>query len=342
LHFEALAWSAFVKEVPVKLALTTASNWRSTRPILVALKHAGVKTALWHYSANSVRFHHPGGRRNSNGRFKAFHEADRIYVWNPQAERWIHRYLSHSVENQLRVVGPVMCGDAGLCLNTRPSLDPRLRVSIFDVSMPEGGSNSRTGSLHLPESFYSAFWSDVHRLAHEFSDWVLLLKPKKSLQSSRRASSDEFQKLFNDEMLKQAGRIETVAADADPYMAISQCDAAIVMPFTSPGQAVMHFGKAGIYYDPTGIVGLHHHADLGRFFCRSYDELAGLIRELARAKSAGTDSLLPEKVASFTGRVPGSDPQQVFLRDLAEWIGVPIAASSTRTAKSGARELVSA
>ena len=40
MHFDALAWDEFSRAVPVRLALTTPSNWTSTRPMLTALKAA--------------------------------------------------------------------------------------------------------------------------------------------------------------------------------------------------------------------------------------------------------------------------------------------------------------
>jgi len=343
LHFESLAWSALAATLRIELAVTSSSNWRSTRPILVLLKHAGAKTALWYFAANAVRFQHPGGSWTANGRFKAYHEADRIYVWNRHSRDWIHRNLCHSPENEMRVIGPVMNGDASLRMNARGASQSRTWISIFDVSMPSGGQESFFGALNLPENYYQTFWNDMIRLVRDIPELGLILKPKKSLKSAKRTFTDSFWSLLNDTELLTAGRLELVDDDADPYLAIARCDAAIGMPFTSPCQAAMHSGKTGIYYDPTGIVAVHHFGDLGRFFCRSYEEIATLIREVVENKVRGGAPLLPERVSTFAGSIPGSDPQEVFLKDLSDWIGEPASGRVVlRRETSEARELVGA
>ena len=320
MHFDALAWDEFSRAVPVRLALTTPSNWTSTRPMLTALKAAGARTALWHYSANVIPLQHPQGRAYFNGRTRTVHEAERIYVWNEHVAEWHRENLCRHPRNEVISIGPVMCGDARLCSNRVRGPKDRLRIAVFDVSLPKGSLKNLVGMPNLPAEYHETFWSDIEKMLKAFPETVLIVKTKRSIRSKIHAFASAFWKLIEDPALKNSGRIELIDDDADPYLAIARADVVISMPFTSPSLAAWHFGQIGIYHDPMGVVGPHRFQDMGRYFSRSYEALASLIAESMENKRRGTEPAMPGEMACFIGRKPMENPQEAFLRDLAAWI----------------------
>ncbi len=320
MHFDAIAWDEFARAVPVRLALTTPSNWTSTRPMLIALKAAGARTALWHYSANVIPLQHPRGRAYFNGRTRTVHEAERIYVWNEHVAGWHRENLCHHPCNEVVAVGPVMCGDARLCFGKAPDSKEGLHIAVFDVSLPRGSLKKLVGMPNLPAAYHEVFWSDIARLLKAFPEIVLIVKTKRSIRSKIHAFTRAFWNLIEDPALRNSGRIELIDDDADPYLAIAKADVVISMPFTSPTLAAWHFGKTGIFHDSMGIVGPHRFQSMGRYFSRSYESLASLIAELQENKRKGIKPVVPPEMACFIGRQPMENPQEAFLRDLTAWV----------------------
>jgi hypothetical protein len=320
MHFESLAWDAFARDVRVRAAFTVASSWTSTRPVLVALKNAGAKTGLWHYSANVIPVHHRGGKPYCNGRWRTVHEADRIYVWNRHGAEWHRRNLCDHPRNEIVISGPVMCGDAGLCLRSREPADKRLRIAVFDIPTPAGKKRRQIGNPHIPDEYFTVFWQDVRRLLDDLPESVLVLKPKRSLEDLNRSFAEVFLELVRDKSLIDSGRVQLIDDDADPYEAIAACDVALGMPFTSPVAAAWHFGRVGIYYDPTRIIAADHFLALEKYFCSDYAALLLLLREAGDAKRNGVNIAGPDEIGRFTGRNAGDNPQEVFLGDVSEWI----------------------
>ncbi len=320
LHFDSIIWDEIARALPVKAAVTTCSTWTSTHPILTALRAAGVKTAIWDYSAFAVPFHHHGGKPHHNhGGHRAVHEAERIYVWSPHLAEWNAENLCHNPRNQLVPVGPVMCGNARLCLEKGWHSDGKFRIVIFDVSRVSGELEKKVGSLYIPAEYHDSFWKHMQRLLQDFQDTVLVVKPKRSVQSRHHAFSPAFFEILEGREWGSLGRVELIEDDADPYLAIAKADIAIGMPLTSPIFAAWHFNRIGIFYDPFGIVGSHLYSEMGRYFCKSYQALNALVQEVRQDKQMGRVVNLPREMVSYVSPVPMENPQETLLKDLSNW-----------------------
>lgn len=320
MHFEALAWDAFGRALRPRAAFTVASSWTSTRPVLVALKHTGAKTAVWHYSANVIPVHPRGRNPYGNGRWRTVHEADRIYVWSSHGAEWHRTNLCDHPRNEIVVTGPVMCGDPVPCLHPPVANDSRLRIAVFDVTMAAGKKRAQFGRPHIPDEYFPAFWSDLKRLVNDLPESVLLLKPKRSFDDPRRAFPETFFDLARDGRLVESGRIQMIEENADPYAAIAGCDVALGMPFTSPVHAAWHFGRVGIYYDPIHVIGKEHFESLEQYFCSGYDALLRLLRTVYEAKIHGGRAAAPGQIGRFIGRSMMENPQEALIGSAANWV----------------------
>ena len=320
LHFDAIVWGEIARSLPVKAAVTSCSTWTSTHPILTVLRAAGVKTAIWDYSAFAVPFHHHGGKpRHINGGHRSVHEAERIYVWSPHLAEWNAENLCHNPRNRVVPVGPVMCGDARPCIDEGWQSDRKFRIVVFDVSRVGGELEKKVGSLYITAEYYDAFWADMKRLLHDFPDAVLVVKPKRSIQSRNHAFSPVFFEILENKTWISSGRVEMVDDDADPYLAIAKTDIAIGMPWTSPIFATWHFKRIGVFYDPVNLVGCHIYGGLGRYFCRNYEALRAAVEEARQKKLRGAVPEIPPEMAAYISPVPMENSQVVFLNDLSNW-----------------------
>lgn len=320
-HFDSIVWAEWHRAVPVRAALSNCSAWSSTRPPLAALRSRGVKTALWNYSADAIPFHVAGPNPDHHqGLHRSVHEAERIYLWNPFFTEWTRRNMAHNPRNKCVTVGPTMFGNPAICLAPPGPLDGRFRIGVFDITNVSGKSKKVIEAVILPEEYNAAFWADMRKLASDFPEAVLVLKPKKSFDCHDRSYPQTFWDLWNDSRLRAEGRIELIADDADSYLAIGRSDVTVGMPFTSPCFAAWHFLRAGIFYDPAGMVVSHLYGGFGRYFCRSYADLKALIVEAQERKKRGETLKVPGSIEPYIGPRPAEDPQAVLFDDLTHWI----------------------
>ncbi|MBV9462962.1 MAG: hypothetical protein JO317_01930 [Verrucomicrobiae bacterium] len=313
LHSEALTWDEVSKVIPGLAALDTSTTWNSTLPHLLVLEASGWKTAIWSYSANSMPICPRGSKRYYNGKLRMVHEARRIYAWSPHIARWNRENLCDGPRNRVVPVGPVMCGDPTRCQRPPPD-DGKLRISVFDVSLPAGRLRKMMGVLPLPPEFHRAFWDDIPRLLADIPEAILVLKPKRSPRTGLHEFPPSFERL-----LDAAERVEVIQHDDDPYEAVARSHVAISMPFTSPCLAAWHFGRVGIFYDPIRWVEHHPFEGFGRFFPRSYDELLAAVREAWALAQDGRRPQFPGDLSDFIGPKPGENPQSALLSDLSRW-----------------------
>jgi hypothetical protein len=258
----AFIWSKVVRRCAPRACLTTTSDSWPEAPEVAVLKAHGVKSVIWSYSANSLRFasHYREFRDVSVERSILI--ADEFWVWNDAFREWLERRQLPVNGKSIAVVkqGAMMCGDAAH-LQRAPAdarrmlgLEPRRPViSVFDVSaVSEAWQRRNLGiSPRMELEYAEAFFAGIATVMERFPGITIALKLKRSLSDRSRAYPRSLLELVRpDRRWLAEGRLTLLDPGIDPYLPIAVGDAAIGMAFTSPVLLSIASGRGGIYFDP--------------------------------------------------------------------------------------------
>jgi hypothetical protein len=255
---------------------------------VAALNAMGVQSVNWSYGANTFLYSSENGRFRDVGVPRSVAVASEIWVWSNEVKDWLEARLVGS-KPKVVTTGPVMCGDSSWCALSPAQARARfgtnsngsqLFVALFDV--PPLSQKARLAVGHGPTNYplemLEGFFSDCERLLDDFSDVVLVVKPKRALQDSNREFGAAMQRILDPQSaLSRAGRILVVPHDLDPYVAIAIAEVSVGIPFTSPVLAARASGRVGLFHDPLNQVRHFRPTAYNSFMSHGYDELAGRI-----------------------------------------------------------------
>lgn len=261
-----LIWSKIATAVSAKWYLTTTSASWPERAELAVLKPCGVRCITWAYSANSLTFAWNRSTFRDLGVERSLLSTDEFWVWNRAFKKWLEdrNVCRSSPGPNIKVVGPMMCGDGRLMTATVAGARSRIKlpagqfiVGVFDMPAISVQWKQRHGggpSMVEPE-YYAGFFRGILRVLQEVPDIGILLKLKRTVDDWSRQFPPELERLLQ---VSQpggfaCGRVHLVDVDVDPYLPVACSDMTIGMPYTSPVLAGLSMGKPGCYYDPGGI-----------------------------------------------------------------------------------------
>lgn len=203
---------------------------------------------VW-YSQNNIPFVYaadPVSAPLPSHRYLAF---DQTWVWTEGYARYL-RELGITVP--IHVVGPILwyLPEVGMA-----PIFSALRVAVFDVT-PVNQEFERNYGLaynYYGTTNMTAFMRDlvvaVQAVIAAYERPVRLL-----LKHKRDHSPIHDQKYIRavEELARQSGLIDSVPPGANMFDLLAGCDAAVVIPYSSPAYVAAHVKTPAIYYDPTG------------------------------------------------------------------------------------------
>lgn len=274
-------WLPLLEELKPRVYLSSGSSICAEEPAISYFNAIGIKTVLWLYSCNIGHF--LTKQKSCDFREMVFSNisSSTLLVWDQHYKESI---MAHPQTNPLevRVIGPLMCGDENvmkldkkrLCEGLGISYNPASKyVSIFDappVDPRHAGPFVRYPQHNTPEYNY-AFMRDLYRLASDVPDIFLIYKPKRNLDSGKFIILPQTRNLI--EKIKKEGRGCVVDYNINPWLPIAAADICVSMPFESPTAVALNHNKPALLHDPTNITAYHPYTHLSEVITHNYEEL---------------------------------------------------------------------
>ena len=261
----AFLWIEIGRTLKPSSYVTTTSHCWPERPEIAALCALGIPAKIWAYSANSLLFTSNAPDFRDLGVSRSAFYAREFWVWNAAYRDWMLRRQvgAEGQRPRFRVVGPLMCGNAGWLDKTtaaareRLGLDPgAFYLAVFDVPRL-GVIHRRTfygGPRMFVDGYHEAFFQGLIDLLDAYPRLRMLFKLKRQTSSPWHDFPDaQLELLDESHRFAREGRVVVIHQDTDPYLPVAACDAALGMPYTSPVLVALTQGKPGAYFDPSGF-----------------------------------------------------------------------------------------
>ena len=324
----AIPWLFVVRTLKPRRYVTSATSAWPELPEVAVINALGIRTISWSYGSNTFHYSVSDPHYEDLGLLRSIQAIQEAWEWSNETANWLkaRKLLSASV---IRIIGPVMCGDTRWL--TKTPHEARIAYGIseqtgqrfiaaFDV--PTISKSIRLEIGHGPSTYpiemLEQFFSDVEALLERFPQLVLILKPKRSLQDTRREFAASMGRLLDrDGFFTKQGRVIIVDHDIDPYIPVALADICIGVPFTSPVTTGLAAGRCGIYHDPLRRVNYARPSNLMRHVTHGRDDLLKRI-----AQALGEDRFQAGRITL--------DPAETFARLLHDQ-----AAADAATVTSG-------
>jgi polysaccharide biosynthesis PFTS motif protein len=282
-------------------------------PIVSVVRSLNKKTVFWMYSGVGTK-HIP-----CLSKFKYKNEqlegsitlSEYKYVWNKLDKIMLeNRNITPSKEQStnVKIMGSVMSGNS-MWMSKKPykaRIDYKFKgskkckkwISVFDLPTfkdyfhteyrwPIGG---------VSRDMQSEFFSGINNLLNDYPDIGIIYKPKRPLHGDLCKNffhGNELDKLTSlNNVWHLSRRLVVLPFDVDPYIPISLCDFAIVMPYSSVLLAVLSANRKGVYYDPTSSVNLTYPTEINEVTINNKKDLYEKIDCLLMGADIGNDSLI--------------------------------------------------
>jgi len=189
-------------------------------------------------------------------------------------------------------------------------------IAVFDVNSftKEASQTLQLGPLAISQEYIEVFYQHLIRLLDAFPNVRLLVKTKRGKHPLKTESAARMKLIDPTWDLVRAGRVIDLDPDINPYVPVGAADLTIGVPFTSPVQAGLYFGRRGIFHDPLGIALQHHYHGLDEIIAHGYDDLEKKVRYwlFECADEAFQAFLNRAETRRFLGPRPGMDPAEEF------------------------------
>ena len=322
-----LKWVPVVKNLKPEVYITSVSAIGREDPVIIYLQKKRIKTAIWMYGTNSYLFIN----KDVPCKFRNIRFCDiissTILVWNNHFKDFVETHVQEDLE--VVVIGPLMAGDESVLYLTKKELVEKIGfesndsvsnvryISFFDVPSV---SNSHKGSTaFIPDSnteeYNYFFIKDVCKLLKDFSNIVLVYKPKRSVNSGKFSYSKELQELF--EYIRNHPRVKILDYNINPWIPIALADLTISMPFESPFIASLHYGKYALFHDPLNIASYHRYTSISDYISHSYIELKSKVAERLLRMEENEFMLENSKVQKYVGIYHGTNSSDRFRKYLS-------------------------
>lgn len=300
----AVPWVWIGNKLKPELYLSSVSASWPESPAVAAMNACGVRTVVWHYSANVFGFvEQVPGFQDLNVAL-SISVSKEVWVWNRVVEelltaRSLPYQGGHLVE--FRLVGPVMCGDSRWLSRSpheaRELLGLRVEsgdfiVAIFDVPPVTNERRIEIGMGPTPYTveLLNRFFEDVCEILDRIGKVRVLIKPKRALNDPQREYAPAMWRILNkDSAFRRSGRVIVIDHDVDPYLPVAMADVSIGLPFTSPVLAALGSGRGGLFHDPLGTTRQFRPIEFGRWMTHGRDELLSRLIEWTSGNKGPTD-----------------------------------------------------
>ena len=307
------------RSLGVRVYLTSVTACWPEQSEVPLLSEGGVRTVNWSYGANTFCYSSLDPAFRDLGIPRSIPSASDVWIWSDDVREWLaSRHLGRAPV--IRETGPVMCGDSRWCA-MRPD-EARLRyglsqsegqvfISVFDVPplSREGRLAVGHGPSNFPAGMLDRFFSDCERLLEEFTNVVLVVKPKRALADRFREYPPAMERVLSGQSRGSAvGRILLLPHNIDPYIPVALSEISIGVPFTSPVIVARTSGRIGYFHDARGEV--LHFVPRGLKSCvtHGFEELRDAVAQFVDAPLA----------VAWTG----GDPVIHFARAIDELAGL--------------------
>ncbi|NQT45951.1 MAG: polysaccharide biosynthesis PFTS motif protein [Candidatus Omnitrophica bacterium] len=312
-----LRWLPIIESLKPKVYITTFSVLEE--PLIEYLNTIGIKTVFWAYACNPFFF----TSQNMNLRFRSLQISNimsrTMICWNSHFAEFVNANPQNGLET--RAIGPLMCGDETIMVSDKEAIcnmlnivhDPCAKyIGVFDA--PENSSskyrNSAKGSQHNTSEYNYLFMRDLYRLHTEFPNTILIYKPKRSLTSGKFSYSSDLKKLFAD-MIKNP-RVAVLDYNINPWVPLALADIAVCPPFESPTIAALHYGKLGLFYDPTNLARYHLYHEFPEILTYTYYDLKFKVDQWVNEKSDLNNLMDEARLRRLQGDSAKSNSSRIF------------------------------
>ncbi len=292
--YQGAPWIPLLHRFKPQVFLSSISASWPDLPAVAAANAVGVRTVLWFYGSNIFRYNSSSERLAELDIAHSVPVSKEIWVWSREAEIEYSRRHVRLPEFRpiFRIIGPVMCGNAGF-LETSASLLRKNEgilekpgdffISVFDVPAITKISRARWGfgPAPYPIEMLDKFFADLIYLLEEFPQVKLILKPKRTANDPTREYPPNMAKLWNpDESYVKNARVIALDHTADPYQAVAMADLCLGLPFTSPVLVALNKRRLGLYHDPLNTIWRFRPQALSLVMTHGRDELRMRVAEM--------------------------------------------------------------
>lgn len=174
--------------------------------------------------------------------------ADHHWVWTPGQADFLRAL---DIPGAMHSVGPILWYLPG----ARTMRDPAvLRVAVFDM-LPVNREFER--NYGLAYNYYAT--TTMIAFMRDLVDAVRMViathkRPVRLLLKHKRGHSpihDQEYLIAVEELVRQSGSIDIVPPETNMFDLLAGCDAAVVIPYSSPAYVAAHVRTPALYYDPT-------------------------------------------------------------------------------------------
>jgi len=322
-----LKWVPMVTCLKPEVYITSVSTIGHEDPVIIYLQKKKIKTVIWMYGTNSYLFIN----KDVPCRFRNVLFCDiissTILVWNNHFKDFVETHVQENLEVVL--TGPLMAGDESVLGLTQKELLEKIGfesscsrsnvkfISFFDA--PPVSNRHEGSTAFIPDSnseeYNYAFINDMCKLLEEFSNIMLVYKPKRSLDSGKFCYSKKLQKLFDG--MSNHPRVVMLDYNINPWIPLAIADVTISLPFESPFIVSLHYGKHALFHDPLNIASYHRYNTIPEFISHSYSELESKIEKIfskVEKKECIQDS---PKVQEYIGPYHGTNSSDRFRKYLS-------------------------
>lgn len=289
-------WLLLAQVLRVEVQLNSISQCWPESPIVAAMNALGIRTVNWAYGANTFGYSSTDSSFEDLNVMRSVSVAREVWVWNKTVAEWLHgrSILSVTPEPDIRLIGPVMSGDARFVQKTPsevrqvygiPERDGAKFIAVFDV--PPVNKKIRLqighGPTQYPLEMLEQFFEDLCMVLEKFPETNLIIKPKRSLQDSKREYAKGMYRFVDpDGIYRKQKRVFLLEYDIDPYVPVAMADLCVGLPFTSPVVVGLNNGRHGIYHDPLGSVRYFRPKEMQAAVTHGQEELLSRIGECLR------------------------------------------------------------
>lgn len=257
-------------------------------PALEYLKRRGVTPVMYCMGGGYPFGHEPASASDFRSVLFAHIVASVVVVWHAHYKGFLEGHPQDGT--RVLVIGPLMPGDESV-MSQSPKASGGVTIVAFDVGTIRRDELLQNLSfielLTFPdpytEGYHVQFLEDMHRLLESNPRVRLIYKPKRNPTRERFLYTNRVRDLLCRIEAHPRGCVLEEAVN--PWWPLAVADVCIVLPFSSPGMAALHYGRPVIYHDPAETVRTSPCPGLVGLVTSGFESLSHRVHELTESPS---------------------------------------------------------
>ena len=255
------AWVLVARRYQPQVYLSSIATAWPEQPATAVMRSLGIRTVLWHYSANLFRYSTRSPEFLDRSVVLSTTVSQEMWAWNKSVSKlFSSRSVLPAAEGfTSKNFGPVMCGDPRWLAKTPEAARREWGVSAADASLkhlaifdvPPVSQAIRikysVGVNPYTVELLDQFFTDVRAALDLFPQLRVVLKPKKDFHDKTRHFADAMWQLL-DPHGPYRSRVLLVDHSVDPYIPVALADICLGLPFTSPILVGLKGQRRGIFF----------------------------------------------------------------------------------------------